>query len=286
MFVGRFQQVTSPVTAKGVEDTAFYRYFPLSSLNEVGDDPSGRPVSVDDFHRENAGRLRDWPGSLLATMTHDTKRSEDARARIDVLSEIPHEWARKVNLWSRINRRHRREVDGADAPSRGDEYLFYQSLLAIWPLAPPDDAGIRELTARMQAYMEKAAHEAKLHTSWLNPNTAYEAALREFVAAAMEPSPKNRFLAQLVEFHAVVARFGLFNSLSQLLLKLTAPGVPDTYQGQELWDFSLVDPDNRRPVDFALRWRLLDGLQKATVRGGAAQWRSPGAWPGVCPIRE
>ena len=131
--------------AKGVEDTAFYRYFPLSSLNEVGDDPAGRPVSVDDFHRENAARRRDWPASLLATTTHDTKRSEDARARIDVLSEVPREWARMVNRWSRLNRRHRREIDGADAPSRGDEYLFYQSLLGIWPLAPPDEEGHGQL---------------------------------------------------------------------------------------------------------------------------------------------
>ena len=293
LFVGRFQQVSSPVMAKGVEDTAFNRYFPLSSLNEVGDNPSGRPgpasgCPVEDFHRENAARLLDWPGSLLATTTHDTKRSEDAQARIDVLSEVPQEWARMVNRWSRLNRSYRREVDSAAAPSRGDEYLFYQSLLAIWPLSPPDEAGRRQLIERLQTFMEKAIREAKLHTSWLNPNIAYEAALGEFVAASLEPghpghplagrgSTRNRFLALFAEFHAVIARFGLFNALSQVLLKLTSPGVPDTYQGQELWDFSLVDPDNRRPVDFALREKLLIGLQREVARSRAGGGACPAA---------
>ena len=191
LFVGRFQQVTSPVMAKGVEDTAFYRYFPLSSLNEVGDDPAGRPVSVEDFHRENAARQAEWPGSLLATTTHDTKRSEDTRARIDVLSEVPQEWGRAVNRWARINRRHRRDVDGSPAPSRADEYLFYQSLLGVWPLEPPDEAAHREIIARLQAYMEKATREAKLQTSWLNPNAGYDAAVREFVATVLEPERRT-----------------------------------------------------------------------------------------------
>jgi (1->4)-alpha-D-glucan 1-alpha-D-glucosylmutase len=269
LFVGRFQQVTSPVMAKGVEDTAFYRYFPLSSLNEVGDDPAGRPVYVDDFHRENAARQAEWPGSLLATTTHDTKRSEDTRARIDVLSEIAQEWGRAVNRWARINRRHRREVDGSPAPSRADEYLFYQSLLGIWPLQSPDEAAQRQIAARLQAYMEKATREAKLQTSWLNPNAGYDAAVREFVAAVLEPGAKNRFLARFTAFHAEIARFGLFNALAQVLLKLTSPGVPDIYQGQELWDFSLVDPDNRRSVDFDLRGRLLSELQREAARGPA-----------------
>ncbi len=270
-FVGRFQQVTSPVMAKGVEDTAFYRYFPLSSLNEVGDDPAGRSVSVDDFHRENAARLREWPGSLLATMTHDTKRSEDARARIDVLSEIPQDWGRMLNRWARLNRRHHRDVDGSPAPSRADEYLFYQSLLGIWPLHAPEEAARQLLVARLQGYMEKATHEAKLQTSWLNPNAEYETAVREFVAAVLESGAKNRFLAQFIAFQAEIARFGLFNALSQTLLKLTSPGVPDIYQGQELWDFSLVDPDNRRPVDFALRRELLSELQREVSRGPSAR---------------
>jgi (1->4)-alpha-D-glucan 1-alpha-D-glucosylmutase len=273
LFVGRFQQVTSPVMAKGVEDTAFYRYFPLSSLNEVGDDPASRPVNVEDFQRENAARLADWPGSLLATTTHDTKRGEDTRARIDVLSEIPQDWARAVNRWARLNRRHRREVDGSDAPTRADEYLFYQSLLGIWPMEPADEAAHQQLVSRLQAYMEKATREAKLQTSWLNPNADYDAAVREFIASALDPSAKNRFLSQFVEFHAEIARFGQFNALSQVLLKLTSPGVPDIYQGQELWDFSLVDPDNRRPVDFALRRKLLSELQRDVARGPAAQRR-------------
>ena len=200
-FVGRFQQVSSPVMAKGVEDTAYYRYFPLSSLNEVGDDPAGRSISLDDFHRENAARHADWPGSMLATTTHDTKRSEDTRARIDVLSEVPQDWARAVNRWARLNRRHLREVDGMAAPSREDEYLFYQSLLGIWPLQPPGEAEHGEIVARLQAYMEKATREAKLRTSWLNANADYDAAVREFVASVLEPSAKNRFLAQFVEFH-------------------------------------------------------------------------------------
>jgi (1->4)-alpha-D-glucan 1-alpha-D-glucosylmutase len=293
LFAGRFQQVTSPVMAKGVEDTAFYRYFPLSSLNEVGDEPAGRPVSVEDFHRENAARRADWPGGLLATTTHDTKRSEDVRARIDVLSEVPQEWGRMVNRWTRLNRRHHREVDGAAAPSRGDEYLFYQSLLGIWPdegdcpdfrgqhvlmvgengTVPFAAAAHRDLVARLQAYMEKATREAKLRTSWLNPNAEYDAAVREFVAAALDLAAKNRFLAEFAAFHAEIARYGLFNALAQVLLKLTSPGVPDIYQGQELWDFSLVDPDNRRPVDFALRRKLLAELQREAGRGPAARRR-------------
>jgi (1->4)-alpha-D-glucan 1-alpha-D-glucosylmutase len=273
LFVGRFQQVSSPVMAKGVEDTAFYRYFPLSSLDEVGDDPACRPAGIEDFHRENASRHADWPGSMLATTTHDTKRTEDTRARIDVLSEIPQDWARAVNRWARLNRLHRRQVDGADAPTRADEYLFYQSLLGIWPTGTAVESEHWDLVNRLQQYMEKATREAKLKTSWLNPDTEYDAAVRAFVAAALEPSAKNRFLAQFVEFHAQVARFGLFNALSQVLLKLTSPGVPDIYQGQELWDFSLVDPDNRRPVDFALRRSLLGELQRDVARGPAARRR-------------
>jgi (1->4)-alpha-D-glucan 1-alpha-D-glucosylmutase len=272
-FVGRFQQVSSPVMAKGVEDTAFYRYFPLSSLNEVGDDPAGRSIGVDDFHRENAARLADWPGSLLATTTHDTKRSEDTRAMIDVISEIPREWSSAVNRWARLNRRHLREVDGMPAPSLADEYLFYQSLLGIWPAQTPNKITHGEVVSRLQAYMEKATREAKLRTSWLNANADYDTAVREFIAAVLEPSVKNRFLPQFIEFHAEIARFGFFNALSQVLLKLTSPGVPDIYQGQELWDFSLVDPDNRRPVDFELRRKMLGELRREVERGPAAQRR-------------
>ena len=271
LFVGRFQQVTSPVMAKGVEDTACYRFFPLSALNEVGDDPGGRAAGVEDFHRENLARHNDWPASLLCTTTHDTKRSEDVRARIDVLSEIPHEWRKAVNRWARLNRRHGREVDGSPAPSRSDEYLFYQSLVGVWPTEPIDAQTHHQLVARLQAYMEKATREAKVRTSWLNPHTEYDAAVREFVAAVLDDLPGNRFLAEFRAFQSRVLPFGLCNALGQTLLKLTSPGVPDIYQGQELWDFSLVDPDNRRPVDFALRRELLAELQSELSRGPAAR---------------
>lgn len=267
LFVGRFQQVTSPVMAKGVEDTAFYRHFPLVSLNEVGDEPDDEPLGVDYFHHENAARHADWPHSLLCTTSHDTKRSEDVRARINVLSEIPHDWARAANRWARINRQHRREADGWIAPSRSDEYLFYQTLVGVWPLEPPDAEAHAQLVARLQAYMEKAAREAKLHTSWLNPRADYEAALRDFVAAALANHPKNRFLPVFRAFQQRIVGFGLCNAIAQLVLKLTSPGVPDIYQGQELWDFSLVDPDNRRPVDFTLRQRLLAELQDELAGG-------------------
>jgi (1->4)-alpha-D-glucan 1-alpha-D-glucosylmutase len=263
MFVGRFQQATSPVMAKGIEDTAFYRYFPLVSLDEVGGDPARPATSLEEFHRQNLMRQSKWPLSLTCTSTHDTKRSEDVRARIDVLSEIPTEWRAAVNRWSRLNRRHRREVDGQPAPSRNDEYLFYQNLIGIWPLAPPDAKTFQALLERMQLYMEKATREAKLHTSWLNPVADYDAALREFTAGVLRNNPKNRFLADFRGFHEQIVNWGLQNALSQIVLKLTSPGVPDIYQGQELWDFSLVDPDNRRPVDFTIRQNLLKQLEEA-----------------------
>jgi (1->4)-alpha-D-glucan 1-alpha-D-glucosylmutase len=188
-----------------------------------------------------------------------------------VLSEIPRLWARLINRWARLNRRYRHEVDGSPAPSRNDEYLFYQTLLGVWPLHSPDDAEHAQLIARVQAYMEKATHEAKLHTSWLNPGTDYDAAVKQFVAAVLEREPKNRFLTQFIEVQATIARFGLYNALSQLLLKLMSPGVPDIYQGQELWDFSLVDPDNRRPVDFERRRKLLGELVCAADGGPDAR---------------
>jgi (1->4)-alpha-D-glucan 1-alpha-D-glucosylmutase len=262
MFVGRVQQVTSPVMAKGVEDTAFYRYFPLASLNEVGGDPVRGATSLEEFHLHNQARQAAWPQSLICTTTHDTKRSEDSRARINVLSEIPHLWRKAVNRWARLNRRHHREVDGQPAPSRNDEYLFYQSLVGVWPLTPPDGKNLHDLVDRLAAYMEKATHEAKVHTSWINPDSEYDVAVREFVAIVLDDHPKNRFLADFRRFHEQVVNWGLYSALSQVLLKLTSPGVPDIYQGQELWDFSLVDPDSRRPVEFAHRRKMLTRLQK------------------------
>lgn len=267
LFVGRFQQVTSPVMAKGIEDTAFYRYFPLVSLNEVGGTPARHAVTVEEFHQHNLACRAHWPHTLLSTTTHDTKRSEDVRARIDVLSEVPLLWRSALNRWARLNRRHRREVDGEPAPSRGDEYLFYQNLIGIWPLEPPDGEALRSLSVRMQGYMEKATHEAKLRTSWISPNAEYDTAVREFVAAALDDRPKNTFLSVFRRFHEQVVNWGLYNALAQTVLKLTSPGVPDLYQGQELWDFSLVDPDNRRPVDFARREQLLSELEQALEAG-------------------
>jgi (1->4)-alpha-D-glucan 1-alpha-D-glucosylmutase len=266
LFVGRFQQVTSPVTAKGIEDTAFYRYFPLASLNEVGSDLRVGPTAMEEFHRHNLARQAAWPYSLISTSTHDTKRSEDARRQISVLSEIPHLWRKAVNRWARLNWRHCREVDGQPAPSRNDEYLFYQSLVGVWPPAPPGKTEIRKLQDRLAAYMQKATHEAKLRTSWISPNAEYDAAVREFVVATLDDRPKNRFMAEFRTFHESIVNWGLYAALAQTLLKLTSPGVPDVYQGQELWDFSLVDPDNRRPVDFALRRKMLARLRKDVGR--------------------
>jgi len=262
VFVGRLQQVSGPVMAKGVEDTAFYRYFPLASLNEVGGSPVPTEFGVDAFHRENRLRQQLRPDSLSATTTHDTKRSEDTRARISVLSEVPREWQRAVTRWSRLNRRHHRTINDAPAPSRDDEYLFYQSLIGVWPRNPPDDAQRAELIDRVQQYMSKATHEAKLYTSWINPDEEYDAAVRDFVAAALEDHPRNRFLPDFTAFLEHIADAAVYAALSQAFLKLVSPGVPDIYQGQELWDLSLVDPDNRRPVDFAVRAELLDEMTR------------------------
>jgi len=269
-FVGKFQQLTAPVEAKGVEATAFYRYHRLVSLNEVGGKPDQFGVSLADFHAQCRTRQELWPAALSATSTHDTKRSEDVRARIHVLSEIPREWRAAVGRWHRMNRRHLSEVDGAAAPDRNDEYLFYQTLVGAWPLRPAWPEGSGALVERLQAYMLKAAKEAKLNTSWINPNQAYDEALQRFVAGALEPGPGNRFLADFLAFHPRVARLGMLNSLAQTLVKITAPGVPDFYQGTEIWDFSLVDPDNRRPVDFPARQRRLEVLRTRVAAGDLA----------------
>lgn len=267
LFVGRFQQVTSPLVAKGIEDTAFYQYLPLTSLNEVGGEPSAGAGTVAELHAENLYRREERPGSLVTTTTHDTKRSEDVRARINVISEIPRQWRSAVNRWSRLNRRHRREVDGQPAPSRNDEYLLYQTLLGVWPLDPPDAESWKRFVERMQGYMEKATREAKLRTSWISPDEEYDAAVRDFVAAVLDDKPRNRFLPEFRAFEERVVDFGLYGAISQLLLKLTSPGVPDIYQGQELWEFCLVDPDNRRHVDFDRRKWLLAELQSAVESG-------------------
>ena len=257
----RFQQLTGPVMAKGLEDTVFYIYNRLASLNEVGGDPSrfGTPVAA--FHRENAQRLKRWPHALLSSSTHDTKRSEDVRARINVLSELPREWRTAINRWTRLNRKHKTKVEGQLAPDRNDEYLLYQTLLGAWPLGTASADAEAEFVARIQAYVEKATREAQIHTSWINPNDAYDAAAKHFVARLLDPSVSAEFLADLATLRIKVAHFGAFNALGQHLLKLTVPGVPDIYQGTEVWDFSLVDPDNRRPVDYDGRATLLRDLQ-------------------------
>jgi len=262
-FAMRFQQVTAPVTAKGVEDTALYRFNRLASLNEVGGEPDIFGVSVRAFHADARYRAQHWPHEMLATSTHDTKRSEDVRARIDVLSEMPALWRQLLTRWSRMNRARKREIDGRAAPGPNQEYLLYQTLIGSWPLEPMDEAALATYRERIEAYMLKAVREAKTRTSWSDVSAEYEDALMLFIRAILDPREGNLFLADLLGAQKRIARFGLYNSLSQTLLKLTAPGVPDIYQGNEIWDFSMVDPDNRRPVDYERRRQMLQALQTA-----------------------
>lgn len=268
-FVMKFQQTTSPVTAKGVEDTAFYRYHRLVSLNEVGGEPEQFGLSVEEFHKRMWERQARWPLSLSASSTHDTKRSEDMRARINVLSELPQEWKLKVSRWTRLNRHHFKESEGERMPDRNDEYLFYQTLVGAWPLEAMGDEAYREFCARIQRYMQKAVHEAKAHTSWINPSPAYDHSVQTFVEAALQRTASNRFLEDFLPFQERVARYGLYNSLSQLVLKMAAPGVPDFYQGTELWSFHLVDPDNRGAVDYPVRAAITEELRATMQRLGA-----------------
>jgi (1->4)-alpha-D-glucan 1-alpha-D-glucosylmutase len=267
-FVGKFQQVTSPVMAKGVEDTAFYVYNRLLSLNEVGGDPEQFGLAVEAFHRRNQERRERWPYSLSATATHDTKRGEDTRARLNVLSEVPMEWQICLSRWNRLNRRLRVAWQSDLAPDRNDEYLLYQTLVGAWPLGPTTPEQHAEFVERIQTYMQKAIHEAKVHTSWVNPNAEYDDAVRRFVARLLDERKNARFLADFRAFQARISHYGLFNSLAQALLKIASPGVPDVYRGSELWDFSLVDPDNRRPVDFEHRRKLLAALNEALTHSG------------------
>jgi (1->4)-alpha-D-glucan 1-alpha-D-glucosylmutase len=262
-FAMKFQQVTAPTTAKGVEDTALYRFNRLISLNEVGGEPDAYGTSVQAFHADSQYRAKNWPHEMLGTSTHDTKRSEDVRARVNVLSEMTMVWRKTIERWSRMNRTRKREVDGRPAPTRNDEALFYQTLIGCWPLEDLHSNGNGGFRERVEAYMIKAAREAKLRTSWGNINTEYEEALTQFVRATLEPREGNLFLSDLLATQTRLARFGLLNSLSQVVCKLTAPGVPDIYQGNELWDFSLVDPDNRRPVDYDQRRKMLAELRQA-----------------------
>ncbi len=261
-FVSRFQQVTSPVMAKAVEDTAFYINNRLVSLNEVGGDPERFGVVASVFHQQNLDRMAHWPYAMLASSTHDTKRSEDVRARINVLSELPREWRTHVFRWSRLNQRKKTEIDGELAPSRNDEYLLYQTLVGTWPMTSMTAEAKANYINRIQQYMLKATHEAKVHTSWISPHTAYEEALNSFIAEILDGTHGRSFTVAFDPFARRIAEFGLGVSLGQTLFKLTCPGVPDIYQGTELCDLSLVDPDNRRPVDFQHRDALLRTLEQ------------------------
>ncbi|WP_432725290.1 malto-oligosyltrehalose synthase [Variovorax sp. W6] len=272
-FAMRFQQFSAPVAAKGVEDTAFYRYFPLSSLNEVGGEPDLFGIEVEQFHALSADRALRWPHTMLATSTHDNKRSEDVRNRIDVLSEMPDEWMRALARWHGKCRGTRAQLPGGEAPSRADEYLLYQTLLGT---LPPGGLGVDELpayTERICQYMRKAAREAKVHTRWTQPDEDYESAVEHFVREILAPAEdgeEGACLGDIRQLSDRLATIGAWNSLTLTLLKYGSPGVPDLYQGSELVALSLVDPDNRRPVDYVLRQRLLDELHAMAGEGDVA----------------
>ncbi len=271
----KFQQFTGPMAAKSEEDTAFYRYFPLLSLNDVGSSPARFGLSPAAFHRACQDRLRRHRHAMLATATHDHKRGEDARARIAVISERPADWARAVGRWARLNRPKRAEIAGRPAPSRADEYLLYQTLVGAWPLGleAHDADGLARLAERIRAYMIKAVREAKRETSWALPDPDYEAAMHGFVEKILDPHLSHGFLAEIAGFIASVTVAGALNGLVQTTLRLTTPGVPDLYQGTEGWDFTLVDPDNRRPVPFDRLAGALAASREAPIAALLDEWR-------------
>ncbi len=274
----KMQQYSGPVMAKGLEDTAFYRYNRFVALNEVGGHPDQFGVNLPSFHRTNAARAKYSPHAMLGTSTHDTKRGEDTRARLAALSELPEEWTRQVQSWSRILRARRGDVEGTAPPDRNDEYLFYQLLLGTWPAeltgrGTPDADALGVFAERLKAAMTKSMREAKIRSSWAAPDTAYEDAMLGFVQDALDPDRSSAFLDVFLPFQERVARLGVLNSLMQTALKLTLPGMPDIYQGAELWDLSLVDPDNRRPVDYPARMRLLDSISADLARDRAGIMR-------------
>jgi (1->4)-alpha-D-glucan 1-alpha-D-glucosylmutase len=274
-FVLKFQQFTGPIMAKGLEDTVFYIYNRLAALNEVGGEPQQFGLSLDAFHERNLDRHRTWPATLLATSTHDTKRSEDVRARMVAISEIPELWRRSLPRWRTVNRRWKKKVNEVEAPDANEEYLLYQTLLGTWPVAGNGAAEKNvgtEYTERIQTYMTKALNEAKLNTSWIQPNEEWLVAMRDFVARILDPSAKNKFLPTFLPVAEEIARLGAVNSLAQTLLKLTSPGVADIYQGNEVWDYSLVDPDNRRPVDYKLRAEMLSCLSSKPPEDLLQNW--------------
>ena len=280
-FAERLQQVSGPATAKGVEDTALYVYVPLASRNEVGGAPD-RPLenAVARFHKANARRASQHPLSLIATDTHDAKRSADARSRIQALSEMSHEWERTIRRWRRLTGKHRQTVRGRLAPDTNSEWLFYQTLIALWPPSRPgrrtddlpDRAWRESARERLTEYMRKATREAKLRTSWVEPDPAFEEAVSNFIKASLEPSDDAPFLFDVARLVARVAPIGAANAIARLVLHLTSPGTPDLYQGDEFWNFALVDPDNRRPVDYDARAHALEDLSsfEARLRGSAS----------------
>jgi (1->4)-alpha-D-glucan 1-alpha-D-glucosylmutase len=265
-FVMRWQQFTGPIMAKAFEDTFLYLYNPLISLNEVGGEPRPSAAVAGNFARFIADRRKHWPNSMNATTTHDTKRSEDVRARINVLSEIPGQWKERLELWSKLNAKNKTQVDGQQVPDRNEEIFLYQTLLGVWPTEGREDASLVE---RLQAYAIKAMREAMVHTRWTLPNTAHENALKRFVASILKSGQGNAFLRDFVPFQESIAYRGMVNGLSQSLVKIISPGVPDFYQGSELWDLRLVDPDNRQPVDFAKRASMLEALRQHPRRSAS-----------------
>lgn len=249
-FLMKFQQYTGPLMAKGLEDTSFYRYNRLISLNEVGGEPQHFGINVNDFHNQNLNRLNFCPHNMLTTSTHDTKRSEDVRARLSVLSEIPEEWQKQVNRWAQLFKSRKVKTEKGLYPSKNDEYLFYQTLIGIWPLEKIDDHELNTLIQRLEEYMLKAIREAKVHTSWVNTNIQYEETLGTFIRKVLTSYDKHPFWKDFLPFQEQIALRGFTNSLAQSVLKFTCPGMPDIYQGNELFKFTLVDPDNRRPVNY------------------------------------
>jgi len=258
-FVMRLQQLSGPLMAKGIEDTLFYVYNRLLALNEVGGHPGKFGLAIADFHQFNQKQNTDWPHKMNATATHDTKRGEDARARLNVLSEIPEEWEKQVKNWSDLNRSKKVNVRGKAVPAPNDEYFFYQTLIGAYPF---DESENETFVGRVKDYILKSVREAKVHTAWLRPDSAYEDSFLAFVEKVLNPDESNQFIEAFLPFQKSVASYGMFNSLSQTLLKYTAPGVPDTYQGMEFWDLSMVDPDNRRPVDYSLRISALKDIKE------------------------
>ncbi len=270
-FTMRFQQFTGPVMAKGVEDTALFVFNRLVSLNEVGGMPDRFGTPLETFHGQNIERIKNWPHAMITTSTHDTKRNEHVRARINVLSEIPREWGKRIRNWALLNRRKKRIVDNARMPDRNDEYLLYQTLIGVWPVETPQGDAYDALVTRIKDYMLKEAREAKLNTSWINQNKTYEETLLAFIDSVLAADERNMFLRDFLPFQRMVSHFGMFNSLAQTLLKIAAPGVPDIYQGTDLWTYSLVDPDNRGPVDYDIRIRMLAELKQLETGMNAAE---------------